>query len=155
MNLSLFLCSKPTQFENGSKRGIKNIGQDIIGAAFSVMRNSGRGMREIYYEKAMVYELRSMGYDVREQVAIPVYYRGEIIDDAYMADIIVNQKVILELKAVASMHEAECRQLITYLKLTGYKLGYLINFGASNFCVGRFDERLPYRHGIYRFVNNL
>ena len=132
-----------------------SIGYDIIGASFDVIKNSGHGMREKYYEKALVYELTQRGHNIREQVPIPAYYKGVRIDDSYQADIIVDDKVIIEVKAIATMHESECRQLITYLKLTGIKLGYLINFGARPFGIGKTDERLPYRNGIYRFVNNL
>ena len=131
------------------------MGYRIIGAAFDVMNHTGNGLREIYYEKALVYELRQRGFEVKEQVIIPAIYKGEQIDDAYKADIIVDDKVIIEVKAIKTMTEAESRQLITYLKLSDLKLGYLINFGSNNFIVGKNEEPVPYRKGIYRFVNKL
>ena len=131
------------------------LGYDIIGAAFDVLNHSGKGLREKFYEKALIYELRLKGHDVKEQVMIPVIYKNTKIDDAYMADIVVDNKVIIEVKSILKMGESECRQLITYLKLSGLKLGYLINFGAPNFKTGKITEALPYRHGIYRFVNEM
>lgn len=131
------------------------IGSDIIGSAFDVRNKTGRGLREKYYEAALAHELSLKGYDVKRQVLIPALYCNEIIDDSYQADIIVNDNVIIEVKALKFMKEHEGRQLLTYLKLSQYKLGYLINFGAINFKIGKASEEFPYRNGIYRFVNNI
>ena len=132
-----------------------DIGYDIIGAAFDVIKHSGRFMREKYYEAALAKELADRGHDVKRQVTIPALYRGVEIDDSYLADIVVDDKVIIEIKAITTMKESECRQLLSYLQLSGYKLGYLINFGARDFRVGKSSEPLPYINGIYRFVNNI
>ena len=150
---SLFTIFEKTS--NMTKDEYDKIGREIIGAAFDVMKNSGRGMREKYYEKALIYELKRRGLNVREQVSIPALYQGVVIDDAYQADLVVNDSIIIELKATLLMGEIEVRQLITYLKLTGYKLGYLINFGAKDFVIGSSKDTYPYKNGIYRFVNNL
>ncbi|MCH5217984.1 MAG: GxxExxY protein [Muribaculaceae bacterium] len=131
------------------------IGSKIIGAAFEVRKTAGKGLQERFYEAAFVYELRERGLDVKTQVMIPAIYKGVKVEDSYQADIVVNDKVIIELKAVGYMSETECRQLITYLKLSHFKLGYLINFGANDFCIGHTNERLPYKKGIYRFANTL
>ena len=131
------------------------IGYDIIGAAFDVMKNTGNSLREIYYQKALAFELRQRGHQVKEQVVIPAIYRGNIIDSSYLADMVVDEKVIIEIKALTTMKESECRQLLTYLKLSDYRLGYLINFGSKNFVVGHTHEKLPYKNGIYRFINNI
>ena len=131
------------------------IGSDIIGAAFEVMRTSGKGLREKYYEAALEYEIIQKGHEVKRQVVIPALYKGKEIEDCYQADLIVDDRVIIEVKAITTMREEECRQLITYLKLSGNRLGYLINFGARDFKIGKSNEPLPYRHGIYRFVNNI
>lgn len=131
------------------------IGSDIIGSAFEVMKSAGKFMRERYYEAALVYELKERGYEVKRQVAIPALYKGIAIEDSYQADIIVNNEVIIEVKAITTMREDECRQLLTYLKLSGLHLGYLINFGARDFQMGKTSEKLPYTNGIYRFVNNI
>ena len=133
----------------------RQIGEDIIGSAFEVMRTAGIGLREKYYEAALVHELKERNYEVKTQVTIPALYKGVKIEDSYQADIVVNDKVIIEVKAISTMREAECRQLLTYLKLSGYKLGYLINFGAKGFHLGKTNEPLPYMNGIYRFVNQI
>ncbi|MCH5218908.1 MAG: GxxExxY protein [Muribaculaceae bacterium] len=129
------------------------IGKDIIGAAFNVRKNTGRGMLEKFYESALVYELKQMGYQVERQVAIPAIYKGEIIQDAYRADVIVENQVIIETKALSYMDSLETCQLNTYLKLSGYRLGYLINFGARDFRIGNLKDEPPYEYGIYRMVN--
>ena len=131
------------------------IGHDIIGAAFTVRRNTGRGMLEKFYEKALMYELQKLHYDVKSQVAIPAIYCGEVISEAYRADIVVEDKVIIELKAISSMDDIESCQLYTYLKLSGYKLGYLINFGARDFSIGSLHDGAPFDKGIYRLANKL
>ena len=127
---------------------------DIIGAAFEVRKHTGRALREKYYEAALSFELTQRGHEVKRQVTIPAIYKGEIIDDSYKADLIVNDAVIIEVKALSHMKESECRQLITYLKLSDYRIGYLINFGASDFSIGKSTDPLPYTQGIYRYVNN-
>ena len=130
------------------------IGYDIIGAAFRVYNTVGRLLRENYYEAALAYELTQAGHTVQRQVPVPALYKGEEVRDAYQADIIVDNCVIIELKAVSTMKEAESRQLLTYLRLSGFKLGYLINFGTKTFKIGRSND-FPLSEGIYRFVNNL
>ena len=131
------------------------IGYDIIGCAFEVRKIAGRGLRENYYHRALEWELQHKGYDVKHKVVIPVIYKGEVINDAYEADIIVNNLVIVETKAVTAMNETECRQIITYMKLMSMKLGYLINFGSKDFGFGSTLDKLPFNKGIYRFVNGL
>lgn len=133
------------------------IGYDIIGAAYNVRNNTGRGLLEKYYEGALCYELQELGYDVKRQVSIPALYQGKEVGEAYRADIIVENKVIIEIKAISIMLGFERSQLFTYLKLSGLKLGYLINFGAEDFKPGNFfeEEEPPYEFGIYRIVNKL
>ena len=131
------------------------IGQDIIGASFEVMKNAGRFMRERYYEASLAYELIQRGYDVKRQVTIPALYKGIQVEDSYIADVVVDGRVIIEIKAIPYMKDEEWRQLMSYLKLSGFKLGYLINFGAKDFSVGKSSEKSPYLKGIYRLVNNI
>lgn len=113
----------------------------------------------MYYEAALAHELRLRGHKVDRQVCIPVKYKEIIIDEPYRADIVVDNKVIIELKALRYIHGDIVRQLITYLKLSGLKLGYIINFGASDFCIGsikRWDDHTKqYEKGIYRLVNGI
>ena len=131
------------------------IGYDIIGAAYEVRNTSGRQFREIYYRRALSWELRQKGYDVRNEVLIPALYKGVKIDDAYKADIVVDNRVVIEVKAIGKMGEAEVRQLLTYMRLSDFRLGYLINFGTKTFKNGRLDEHLPYEMGIYRVANKI
>ena len=131
------------------------VGSDIIRAAYNVRNTAGRGLREIFYEAALEIELTEMGHSVRRQVDVPAVYKGVVIEDSYRADMVVDGRVIIEVKALGQMKEAECRQLLTYLKLSLFKLGYLINFGAKEFRFGRISESLPYVNGIYRLVNNI
>lgn len=131
------------------------IGYDIIGAAYEVRNTTGRHLREIYYRRALSWELRQMGYVVENEVLIPAVYKGVEIDDAYKADIVVDNRVVIEVKALGKMGEAEARQLLTYLHLSDFRLGYLINFGAKTFKNGRLDEHLPYEMGIYRIANKI
>ena len=131
------------------------IGYDIIGAAYEVRNTSGRTLREKYYRDALTWELRQKGYVVENEVLIPAIYKGVAISDAYFADIVVDNRVVIETKAIGKMMESEVRQLITYLKLSDFRLGYLINFGAHDFRVGKLEEKVPYENGIYRIVNKI
>lgn len=132
-----------------------NIGRDIVGAAYCVRKNTGRGLLEKFYENALAFELREMGYDIECQAPIPAIYRGNVIGDAYRADIVVNKKVIIEIKALSFMDNIECCQLYTYLWLSNFKLGYLINFGAINFELASINDNPPLDKGIYAIANNL
>ncbi len=107
-----------------------HIGRDIIGSAFEVRKNSGKGLREHYYKHALACELTALGYKVEIEGKIEVKYKGEIITDAYKADLVINDCVIIETKAITHMYEDQFRQLYTYLHLSKYELGYLINSGA-------------------------
>ena len=131
------------------------LGNDIIGACFSVRKEVGRGLREKYYESALIWELMQRQHQVERQKEISCKYKGIIIDNACMADIVVDNKVIIEVKALGQMMEDEARQLLTYMKLSDIKLGYLVNFGVADFCLGKLSDRLPYKKGIYRIVNNI
>lgn len=133
----------------------EDIGYDIIGASYEVRNTAGKNMREVYYKSALAWELRQRGYVVEVEKTIPALYKGIQIDDSYRADIVVDNRVIIEVKAKGHLGEEEARQLITYLSLSGYKLGYLINFGAASFKSGRLSDALPYNSGIYRIVNKL
>ncbi|MBD5297091.1 MAG: GxxExxY protein [Bacteroides sp.] len=130
------------------------IGKSIIGCAFEVRRTVGRGLREKYYESALVWELRQRGHDVKRQHPIRALYKGVEVDDCFVADILVDDKVIIETKALKSFTESEVRQLYTYLYLTGCRLGYIINFGVDDFRTANLKtDQHPYSFGIYRVVN--
>lgn len=121
-----------------------SIGSIVMDAAFEVHRTLGPGLLETVYETAMAHELKQRDLKVQRQLLIPVEYKGVRFDEGFRADIIVGDKVILELKSVESVTEAHKKQLQTYLRLTGCKLGYLFNFGEALM-----------RDGITRSVNRL
>jgi GxxExxY protein len=100
----------------------------IIAAAIEVHRLVGPGLLESAYEKFLCHELRLRGLTVQHEVPVPVSYKGVSIDCGFRIDLLVNDKVIVELKAVERMHPIFEAQLITYLKLTGKRVGLIINF---------------------------
>ena len=120
------------------------IGKSIVDSAISVHRETGPGLLETVYEVSLAHELRQRGFQVVRQVAIPIRYRGYQFDEGFRADLIVEGKVIIELKCVESLNNAHKKQLLTYLRLTGMRLGYLLNFSESLM-----------KNGITRMVNNL
>jgi GxxExxY protein len=107
-----------------------DIATDIVDAAFRVHKALGPGLLEAVYEACLHHELRRRGRRVETQVQIPIQYEGLILDDALRLDLLVDQQVIVELKAVETMHPVFEAQLLTYLKLTGKRLGLLINFNV-------------------------
>ena len=100
----------------------------IIHSAIEVHKALGPGLLESVYEKALVYELSENGLYVKQQVPVSINYKGLNIENGYFADIIVEKKIILELKAVENVLPIHKAQLLSYLKLSGLKLGLLINF---------------------------
>jgi GxxExxY protein len=104
--------------------------QKIIKAAHNVHNELGHGFLERVYHNAMVLELRKMGLDVASEKPISVYYDGQTIGE-YFADIVVADKVILEIKAVQAVNPAHEAQLVNYLKATSIDVGLLLNFGGS------------------------
>jgi GxxExxY protein len=102
----------------------------IIGAFFKVYNTLGYGFNEKVYENALAIELRKAGLKVAKQQEIVVYYEGETVGD-YRADIVVNDAVILELKAVRELAEEHEAQLLNYLKATTIEVGLLLNFGVK------------------------
>lgn len=104
------------------------ISRQIIGAAIEVHKQLGPGLLESSYEACLAYELRQSGLEVKTQVALPVIYKDVKLDVGYRIDLIVENKVIIEVKAVESLADIHTAQLLTYLKLKDLKLGLLINF---------------------------
>ena len=120
------------------------ISYKIRGAIFNVFNTLGPGLLESAYEAALIYELRKMGLDVDSQVALPLIYDEIKMDVGYRIDLLVEDLVTIEIKSVENLAEVHHKQVITYLKLSGKKLGILVNFNCS-----RIDE------SIYRKVNGL
>jgi GxxExxY protein len=107
------------------------IGKIIVDAAVAVHRELGPGLLESVYEVIFAYELKKRGLSVDRQVSIPIEYHGIKFDEGFRVDILVENKVIIELKSVESVNKAHKKQVLTYLRLTGHKLGYLLNFGEA------------------------
>ena len=110
---------------------VNKITDKIIDAAFKLHRQYGAGLLESAYEHLMVYELtKNYGLKVERQKTLPINHEGEIIDAGYRLDLVVENMVLVELKAVEKMNPVFEAQLITYLKLSGMKVGLLMNFNA-------------------------
>jgi GxxExxY protein len=120
------------------------IGKIVVDTALKVHRELGPGLLETVYETILAYELEKQGLHVERQVPVAIDYRGIKFDEAFRADMIIEDKVILELKSVESVNNAHKKQLLTYLRLTGIKLGFLLNFGEGLM-----------KNGITRTVNRL
>ena len=103
----------------------------IIGAAIEVHRHLGPGLLESVYETCLIYELEQLGIKVQRQVALPVVYKGIKIDQGYRLDLLVDGKVIVEIKSVEALTDVHEAQVLTYLKFSGCKLGLLINFNVK------------------------
>ena len=115
----------------------------LLGCAYRVHTELGPGLLESVYEAALVYELELQGFEVRHQVPVKVNYRGMELGMDLRLDVIVDNSVILELKSVAEIQPVHQKQLLTYMRLTGISLGYLINFNVEYL-----------KDGIERLVNN-
>lgn len=100
-------------------------------AIFSVYNELSPGLLEKVYEKVLMYELESYGLKVINQVPVSINFKDIFIDSSFMADIIVEDKVIIEIKSIAEITSVHHKQLLTYLKLTGLKLGILVNFNTD------------------------
>ena len=102
----------------------------VIGAAIEVHRQLGPGLLESAYEECLCHELHLKGLDFKRQVDLPILYKGLKLDCGYKIDLIVRNEVLLELKSVEKLLPVHEAQLLTYLKLTGLKVGLLINFNV-------------------------
>lgn len=98
---------------------------------FSVYNEVGPGLLEKVYEKVLALELKNNGLSVKTQVPIPITFKGVFIDSSFIADIIVEDKVIIEIKSIPEIINVHHKQLLTYLKLTKLKLGILVNFNTD------------------------
>ena len=110
---------------------LNEISEKIIGAAIQVHRTLGPGLLESTYEACLKYELEKRGLKIQSQVGLPVIYDGMKIDLGYRLDILVEDVVIIELKAVTTIIPLNEAQLLSYLKLSGKHLGLLINFNVT------------------------
>jgi GxxExxY protein len=128
--------------EVGAERERLNALTDrIIGAAIEVHRQLGPGLLESTYEVCLQHEMETRGLHVRKQVALPIVYKGIQLDEGYRIDLLVDEQVVVELKAVEQILPVHEAQVLSYLKLSGRKVGLLLNFRA-----------VLMKDGIRRFV---
>ena len=120
------------------------IGAILIDTAVYIHKNLGSGLLESVYETVLARSLGKKGLQVQRQVSIPIEFEGEHFDEGFRIDLFIEGKVIVELKSVEKITAAHKKQLLTYLKLTDTKLGYILNFGAPLM-----------KEGIIRTVNGL
>ena len=111
--------------------GENEIGSIIVDSAVELHRNLGPGLLESVYEVTLSRTLERRGLVVQRQVAVSIEYLGDTFNEGFRADLIVEGKVIIELKSIDRVTPAHKKQLLTYLRLTGMKLGYLLNFGEA------------------------
>ena len=112
------------------------ISEKIIGAAIAVHQEFGPGLLESVYEICLVQEMEDRGLKVANQVDLPLYYKGRLTDKKFRIDLLVEDEIVVELKAVEAILPIHEAQLLTYLKLTNKKLGLLINFNVPLFKQG-------------------
>jgi GxxExxY protein len=112
---------------------VEEVGKKVLDAAYTVHSALGPGLLESVYEACLAYEIKKLGLSAEIQVAVPVKYQEVFVETGLRLDIWVERKVILELKAVEKMNPLYEAQLITYLKVTGCRLGYLMNFNVRHF----------------------
>lgn len=117
--------------DNGSVDCEETVIEQVIAAAIRVHKTLGPGLFESIYEQALVLELEEMGFSVSQQQEIPVKYRDHDLGIGFRADVIVNGSLLLELKSVEKLNDKHIAQVIGYLKLLGFKRGYLLNFNES------------------------
>jgi GxxExxY protein len=123
----------------GQEESLIALGEAIIGAALRVHSHLGPGLLESIYESCLVHELSKQGLAVEAQRSLPVTYDGIVLNSAFRIDVLVENQVVLEIKAVAQLLPIHKAQLISYLKLGNFPLGYLLNFNEVHM-----------KHGIKR-----
>ena len=114
----------------------------IVKAGFKVQKELGPGLMERVYEICLEHELRKAGHKVERQVPVPIIYDGIVFEEGFRLDMLVDEQVVIEIKAKENSNPLWQAQIISYLKLSGKKLGFLINFNVPLF-----------RDGIKRFIN--
>ncbi len=122
---------------------LNKISKDIVDAAYTVHKEMGPGLLESVYEYCMLKELELRNIHAKRQVIIPLYYKGELLTKDFRIDILVENEIIIELKAVDIILPVHKAQIISYLKLADKNLGFLINFNVDYI-----------KNGIKRIVNN-
>ena len=122
---------------------VRDLSNEIIGAAITVHRRLGPGLLESAYEACLAFELQALGKKVERQKPVPVFYDGVKLDCGFRADLVVEGKVVLELKCKDALHPVDEAQVLSHLRLLNISVGLLINFHV-----------VLLKHGIKRLVNN-
>ena len=120
------------------------IAKSVVDAAYCIHKHFGPGLHETVYEVCLLHELKKRGLRVQRQVPVRIEYDSIVFEEGFRADLIVEDKVVLEIKAVEAIHSIHKKQLLTYLRLTNIRLGLVLNFDAE-----------VIRDGIVRVVNGL
>lgn len=121
---------------------LNTLTEKVIGVAFTVHTMYGPGLLESAYEAVLAYELRQEGFFIEQQKALPLVHREVKLEAGYRVDIMVERKLILELKSVEALNDVHLAQVLTYLKLSGCRLGLLMNFNVASL-----------KNGIRRVIN--
>ena len=125
-------------------KDVDAISYDVVGAAIEVHKLLGPGLLERVYQDCLAYELSAKGYKVSSEVSLPVAYKEMKFDSAYRLDLLVEGKLILEIKSIERVLPVHSAQLLSYLRLSNLSLGMLVNFNVPQL-----------KQGIKRVVNNL
>jgi GxxExxY protein len=123
---------------------INDLSYKIRGAMFEVYKILGPGLLESIYESALVHELELRGLKVRRQVILPLHYKNMSLEPSLRIDLIVEEQIIVEIKSIEELNPVHYKQILTYLRMTGLKLGLLVNFNSDDV-----------NQSIHRIVNNL
>jgi GxxExxY protein len=124
---------------------LESLSYQIRGAIFEVFKELGPGLLESVYEAALMKEFELVGIAAKSQIALPVNYKGRFLELGFRIDILVDEKIIIEIKSVKELDDVHKKQLLTYLKLSGIELGFLVNFNTTF---------LQDKTSIIRIVNN-
>lgn len=124
-------------------KDIDAISGEVIDISLRLHRDLGPGLLETVYETVLAAKLAALGYEVARQVAVPIEFEGLRFDAAFRIDLLVDQRLIVEIKSVERLNAAHAKQLLTYLRLTGQPVGLLLNFGGETL-----------KEGIRRLVDN-
>ena len=140
--MPLRLCGRKKHIEMKPSELEEVIGKDIVDCSYKIHKELGPGLLERVYEVCLEYELRLKGYDVKRQVDIPIKYKEIIFEEGLRLDLLIEDKVIVEGKAVELVNPVWSAQIISHLKLLDKNLGYLVNFNVPLI-----------KNGIKRFIN--
>ncbi len=133
----------PNPLQVEPRRQINRITQEIISAAIEVHRNLGPGLLESAYEACLAFELRERGLAIEQQKPLPIVYRDINVEVGYRLDLVVENAIVVELKSVERLEPIHQAQVLSYLKLSGHRVGLLINFNVRML-----------KNGIKRFIND-